>query len=54
MNETTMKSSEWIQHVLTQEAERVQKQSLALDGGGKARVVPGGFVCSIRMGKVER
>lgn len=54
MNETTIKNSEWIQYVLTQEAERVQKQSLALDGSGKARVVPGGFVCSMRMGKVER
>ena len=48
-----MKDNEWVRHVLTQEEARIERQA-ATDRKHTNGRPPGGFVCSMRMGKVER
>lgn len=54
-------SNDWVQKAIAEETARLERQSKADEGfvvGTKKneyeRVVPGGFVCSMRLGKVER
>lgn len=54
-------NTDWVQKAIAEEAARLEQQSKADDGfvmGKKRdeyeRAVPGGIVCSMRLGKVER
>jgi hypothetical protein len=53
-------SRDLVRRNLWDEEQRVYKQSMRLDGDGRltelseSRRTPGGFDCSMRMGRVER
>lgn len=47
--------NDWARSILEQERARIVQQSTKLDVSPKGlRAVPGGFECSMRMGRVER
>lgn len=43
-----------VTNMLNRETSRIFRQSIKLDMQEGQRTVPGGFVCSTRLGKVER